>query len=244
MELLTGKLHSFESCGTVDGPGIRFIVFTQGCPLKCKYCHNPDTWDIKNAKYERDIEFTINEIKKYKPFFRNGGGLTITGGEPFVQLNYIEALLKRAKEEEIHTAVDTSGYIFNDRVKEILKYVDLVLLDIKSINPNVYKDLTGVELENTLKFAEYLDSIGKPVWIRHVVVPGITDKKENLEKLADYVSKLKNVEKIELLPFHQLGTHKWEEMNLEYPLKDVKEPTVKEMKDARQIFRNKGLNVG
>jgi len=241
---LTGKLHSFESCGTVDGPGIRFIVFTQGCPLKCKYCHNPDTWDIKNAKYERDIEFTINEIKKYKPFFRNGGGLTITGGEPFVQLNYIEALLKRAKEEEIHTAVDTSGYIFNDRVKEILKYVDLVLLDIKSINPDVYRDLTGVELENTLKFAKYLDSIRKPVWIRHVLVPGITDKKENLEKLADYVSKLKNVEKIELLPFHQLGTHKWEEMNLEYPLKDVKEPTVKEMKDARQIFRNKGLNVG
>jgi pyruvate formate lyase activating enzyme len=241
---LTGKLHSFESCGTVDGPGIRFIVFTQGCPLRCKYCHNPDTWDLKDAKYERDIEFTINEIKKYKPFFRNGGGLTITGGEPFVQMNYIEALFKRAKEEGIHTAVDTSGYIFNDRVKEVLEYVDLVLLDIKSINPDTYKELTGVELENTLKFAEYLDSIGKPVWIRHVVVPGITDKKENLEKLADYVSKLKNVEKIELLPFHQMGTHKWEEMNLEYPLKDVKEPTVEDMKAARQIFRDKGLNVG
>ena len=241
---LTGKLHSFESCGTVDGPGIRFIVFTQGCPLRCKYCHNPDTWDIKDAKYERDIEFTINEIKKYKPFFRNGGGLTITGGEPFVQLNYIEALFKRSKEEGIHTAVDTSGYIFNDRVKEVLEYVDLVLLDIKSIDPHTYKELTGVELENTLKFAKYLDSIGKPTWIRHVVVPGITDKKENLEKLADYVSKLKNVEKIELLPFHQLGTHKWEEMNLEYPLKDIKEPTAEEMKDARQIFRDKGLNVG
>ena len=241
---LTGKLHSFESCGTVDGPGIRFIVFTQGCPLRCKYCHNPDTWDLKDAKYERSIEFTINEIKKYKPFFRNGGGLTVTGGEPFVQINYIEALFKRAKEEGIHTVVDTSGYIFNDRVKEVLENVDLVLLDIKSINPDTYKSLTGVELENTLKFAEYLDSIGKPVWIRHVVVPGITDKKENLEKLADYVSKLKNVEKIELLPFHQLGTHKWEEMNLEYPLKDVKEPTAEEMKSARQIFRDKGLNVG
>ncbi|MEI6856172.1 pyruvate formate-lyase-activating protein [Psychrilyobacter sp.] len=241
---LTGKLHSFESCGTVDGPGIRFIVFTQGCPLRCKYCHNPDTWDIKDAKYERDIEFTINEIKKYKPFFRNGGGLTITGGEPFVQMNYIEALFKRSKEEGIHTAIDTSGYIFNDRVKEVLEYVDLVLLDIKSINPITYKELTGVELENTLKFAEYLDSIGKPVWIRHVVVPGITDRKENLEKLADYISKLKNVEKIELLPFHQLGTHKWEEMNLDYPLKDAVEPTAKEMKDARQIFRDKGLNVG
>ena len=241
---LTGKLHSFESCGTVDGPGIRFIVFTQGCPLRCKYCHNPDTWDLKDAKYERSIEFTINEIKKYKPFFRNGGGLTVTGGEPFVQLNYIEALFKKAKEEEIHTVVDTSGYIFNERVKEVLEYVDLVLLDIKSIDPNTYKELTGVELENTLKFAEYLDSINKPVWIRHVVVPGITDKKENLEKLATYVSKLKNVEKIELLPFHQLGTHKWEEMNLEYPLKDVVEPTAEEMKTARQIFKDKGLNVG
>ncbi|UUV18242.1 pyruvate formate-lyase-activating protein [Fusobacteria bacterium ZRK30] len=238
---LTGKLHSFESCGTVDGPGIRFIVFTQGCPLRCKYCHNPDTWDLKDAKYERSIDFTINEIKKYKPFFRNGGGLTVTGGEPFVQINYIEALFKRAKEEGIHTAVDTSGYIFNDRVKEVLEYVDLVLLDIKSINPDTYKNLTGVELENTLKFAEYLNSIGKPVWIRHVVVPGITDKKENLEKLANYVSKLKNVEKVELLPFHQLGTHKWEEMNLEYPLKDVKEPTASEMKEARQIFRDKGI---
>lgn len=238
---LTGKLHSFESCGTVDGPGIRFIVFTQGCPLRCKYCHNPDTWDLKDAKYERSIDFTINEIKKYKPFFRNGGGLTVTGGEPFVQINYIEALFKKAKEEGIHTVVDTSGYIFNDRVKEVLEYVDLVLLDIKSINPDTYKDLTGVELENTLKFAEYLNSIGKPVWIRHVVVPGITDKKENLEKLANYVSKLKNVEKVELLPFHQLGTHKWEEMNLEYPLKDVKEPTASEMKEARQIFRDKGI---
>ena len=193
---LTGKLHSFESCGTVDGPGIRFIVFTQGCPLRCKYCHNPDTWELKNAKYERSIEFTINEIKKYKPFFRNGGGLTVTGGEPFVQINYIEALFKRAKEEGIHTVVDTSGYIFNDRVKEVLEYVDMVLLDIKSINPETYKELTGVELENTMKFAEYLNSIGKPVWIRHVVVPGITDKKENLEKLADYVSTLKNVEKV------------------------------------------------
>ena len=241
---LTGKLHSFESCGTVDGPGIRFIVFTQGCPLRCKYCHNPDTWKLEDSKYERSIEFTINEIKKYKPFFRKGGGLTITGGEPFVQLNYIEALFKRAKEEGIHTVVDTSGYIFNDKVKKTLEYIDLVLLDIKSIDPNIYKELTGVELKNTLKFAEYLDSINKPVWIRHVIVPGITDKKENLEKLATYVSKFKNVEKIELLPFHQLGTHKWEEMNLEYPFKDVVEPTAEEMKVARQIFRDKGLNVG
>ena len=234
---LTGKLHSFESCGTVDGPGIRFIVFMQGCPLRCKYCHNPDTWKLEDAKYERDIEFTINEIKKYKPFFRNGGGLTITGGEPFVQIDYVEALLKRAKEEGIHTVVDTSGYIFNDRIKEVLEYVDLVLLDIKSMDPVVYRDLTGVELENTLKFAEYLSKIDKPMWLRHVVVPGLTDKKENLEKLSKFISNMTNIKKIELLPFHQMGTHKWEEMNLEYPLKNLREPTLEEMKEARSFFK-------
>ncbi|MCK5780013.1 MAG: pyruvate formate lyase-activating protein [Psychrilyobacter sp.] len=234
---LTGKLHSFESCGTVDGPGIRFIVFMQGCPLRCKYCHNPDTWKLEDAKYERDIEFTINEIKKYKPFFRNGGGLTITGGEPFVQIDYVEALLKRAKEEGIHTVVDTSGYIFNDRIKEVLEYVDLVLLDIKSMDPVVYRDLTGVELENTLKFAEYLSKIDKPMWLRHVVVPGLTDKKENLEKLSKFISNMTNIKKIELLPFHQMGTHKWEELGIEYPLKNLREPTLEEMKEARSFFK-------
>jgi len=234
---ITGKIHSFESCGTVDGPGIRFIVFTQGCPLRCKYCHNPDTWKLEDAKYERDVEFTINEIKKYKPFFRNGGGLTITGGEPFLQMDYIEALFKRAKEEGIHTAVDTSGYIFNDRVKEVLKYVDLVLLDIKSMDPLLYKDLTGVELENTLKFARYLNKIDKPVWLRHVVVPGITDKKENLEKLSDFISNMTNIKKVELLPFHQLGVHKWKELGIEYPLEGHREPTPKEMKEVREIFK-------
>jgi pyruvate formate lyase activating enzyme len=234
---ITGKLHSFESCGTVDGPGIRFLVFTQGCPLRCKYCHNPDTWKIEDAKYERDVEFTINEIKKYKPFFRNGGGLTITGGEPFMQIDYIRELLKRAKEEEIHTVVDTSGYIFNDKVKEVLKYVDLVLLDIKSMDRNIYKELTGVELENTLKFAKYLNEINKPMWLRHVIVPGITDKKENLEKLSDFISDMTNIKKVELLPFHQMGTHKWEELGIEYQLKDLREPTAKEMKEARENFK-------
>ena len=234
---MLGKLHSFESCGTVDGPGIRFLVFTQGCPLRCKYCHNPDTWKLEDAKYERSVEFTINEIKKYKPFFRNGGGLTITGGEPFMQMDYIRELLKRAKEEEIHTVVDTSGYIFNDKVKEILEYVDLVLLDIKSMNKRVYKELTGVELENTLKFARYLNEIDKPVWLRHVIVPGITDKKENLEKLSDFISSMTNIKKVELLPFHQMGSHKWDGLGMDYPLKGHREPTAREMKEARKIFK-------
>ncbi len=181
MEVI-GKLHSFESFGTVDGPGIRFVIFMQGCPLRCKYCHNPDTWNINDAKYERTVEFTINEVIKCKPFFKNNGGITITGGEPLVQVDYVTKLLRRAKEEEIHTAIDTSGYIFNDKVKEALNYVDLVLLDIKSINADTYKNLTGVKIDNTLKFAEYLDEINKPVWIRYVVVPNLTDDKKDVQE--------------------------------------------------------------
>ena len=235
--MLTGKLHSFESCGTVDGPGIRFVIFLQGCPLRCKYCHNPDTWKLEDAKYERDVEFVIQEAIKYKPFFRNGGGITITGGEPFMQIDFLEALLKRAKEEGIHTAVDTSGYIFNDHVKEVLKYVDLVLLDIKSINPKIYRELTGVELENTLEFARYLTKINKPVWLRHVIVPEITDGRKELEGLSDFISHMTNIKKVELLPFHQMGAHKWKEFGIEYSLENYREPTKEEMKKAREIFK-------
>ena len=143
MAEIKGKLHSFESCGTVDGPGIRFIVFTQGCPLRCKYCHNPDTWKMKDAKYERTTDFVMNEILKYRGFFANNGGVTVTGGEPLMQPDFVEELFMKCKKEGIHTALDTSGYIFDERVKEVLKYTDLVLLDIKCMNSNEYKELTG-----------------------------------------------------------------------------------------------------
>ena len=204
MAEIKGKLHSFESCGTVDGPGIRFIVFTQGCPLRCKYCHNPDTWKMKDAKYERTTDFVMNEILKYRGFFANNGGVTVTGGEPLMQPDFVEELFMKCKKEGIHTALDTSGYIFDERVKEVLKYTDLVLLDIKCMNSNEYKELTGVDLDPTLKFAKYLSDIGKPMWIRHVLVPGITDRDEYLENLADFVKELKSVEKVEILPFHKM----------------------------------------
>jgi len=238
-----GKLHSFESCGTVDGPGIRFIVFTQGCPLRCKYCHNPDTWKLKDAKYERTSEFVMKEIVKYKNFYTNGGGVTITGGEPLMQPDFIEEIFKLCKKESIHTALDTSGYIFNDRVKEILEFVDLVLLDIKSIDEIEYKELTGVELAPTLRFAEYLSSIKKPIWLRHVLVPGITDRDDHLDRLANFASKLTNIEKIEILPFHKMGEFKWRELGLKYQLDKVESPTLERVENARNIFRSKGLKV-
>lgn len=243
MEEIRGKLHSFESCGTVDGPGIRFIVFTQGCPLRCKYCHNPDTWKMRDAKYNRNIPFVMNEIIKYKNFFLNGGGVTVTGGEPLMQPEFVKELFIACKEEGIHTALDTSGYIFNDKVKEVLEYTNLVLLDIKCIDEKEYKELTGVELTPTLEFAKYLSDIGKPMWIRHVLVPGITDRDDYLERLADFVKELKSVEKVEILPFHKMGEFKWKELGLEYQLDKVESPTVERVENAKNIFRSRGIKI-
>ena len=240
---MKGYIHSFETCGTVDGPGLRFVVFLQACPLRCKYCHNPDTWKIEDAKYERTTDYILNEIKKYKEFFQNGGGITLSGGEPLVQIEFVLELLEKVKKEGIHTALDTSGYIFNEKVKEVLKYVDLVLLDIKCIDFKEYKNLTGVELDNTLKFAEYLNQINKKTWIRHVLVPEITDNDEYLNKLAEYISKFKNIEFVEILPFHQMATFKWEEMGLKYELEKTKEPTNERLENAKKIFKSYGLKV-
>lgn len=237
-----GFIHSHESFGTVDGPGIRYVIFTQGCPLRCKYCHNADTWKKEDAKMIETPEETFLEICKYKNYIKNGG-VTITGGDPLTQPEYVKELLKLCKNEGIHTAIDTSGYIFNDRVKECLEYTDLVLLDIKSIDPVQYKDLTGVELAPTLNFANYLKEIKKPMWIRHVVVPGITDNDELLNRLADYLIGFDNLEKIEILPYHSLGEYKWEKLGLEYLLRDTKPLSAARAEEIRNLFRNKGLKV-
>jgi pyruvate formate lyase activating enzyme len=243
MAKLLGKLHSYESCGTVDGPGLRYVVFTQGCPLRCKYCHNPDTWHMSDASYEEDANYVVEEIVRYKPFFKNGGGMTLSGGEPFMQAEFAKELFKLCKENEINTAVDTSGIFLNDTVKEALEYVDLVLLDIKCIDPDTYKELTKVELEPTLKFAKYLSDIKKPVWIRHVLVPGITDREDFLEKLGDFISGLKNVERMEILPYHSMGEYKWEEMGYDYELKGVEPPTKESVDRAKEIMRKKGIPI-
>lgn len=242
MKKTIGELHSFESLGTVDGPGLRFVIFMQGCPLRCKFCHNPDTWKIDEAKYHRSPDFVLEHVLKYKKFFKNGG-VTITGGEPFMQPEFLMELLKKLKKEGIHTAVDTSGYIFNEKVKEILKYVDLVLLDIKAIREKTYKSITGVELKPTIDFAKYLDKIGKPVWIRHVLVPTLNDDTKMIKELAEFVSTLKNVEKVEILPFHKMGEHKWEQVEKIYELSKIQPPSEEKVNQTKEIFRNYGIKV-
>lgn len=238
-----GNIHSYESFGTVDGPGIRFVLFLQGCPLRCKFCHNPDTWNMSEEKIREEAVETFEKVKKYKGYFGKKGGFTVTGGEPLLQADFVLELFKLCKEDGINTVVDTSGYIFNEKVKEVLEYTDLVLLDIKAIDEEVYKELTGVELENTLKFAQYLKDKGKKVWIRHVIVPGITDNDELLNRLAKYIFALGNVEKVELLPYHRLGEFKYKELGMKYALEGVEELSKERLDNAVSIFKKYNLKV-
>lgn len=239
---MKGLIHSFETFGTKDGPGIRFVLFMQGCPLRCLYCHNPDTWNIADKKHELSPEEVLSDILKIKSFIRNGG-VTVSGGEPLLQSEFVTELFKLCKTEGLHTAVDTSGYVLNNKVKEVLEYTDLVLLDIKHINPEKYKNLTARPLEPTFRFMEYLSEIQKPVWLRYVLVPGFTDDAEDLNNWAVYASKFENVERVDILPFHQMGLHKWEEIEQQYKLKDVLTPTQAEIENAESIFRNNGLKL-
>ena len=211
--MIKGKIHSLESFGTVDGPGIRFVVFMQGCPLRCLYCHNPDTWNPKGkVKYQMTPGELLTEVLRYKSFIARGG-VTVTGG-----------------------ALDTSGFVCTSKAWEVLDYADLVLLDIKTLNPDLHPLLAGVKQDNTLLFLDELERRGIDTWIRHVIVPGYTDNDEWLEALARYVSSYKVVRKVELLPYHTMGTYKYEQLGLDYPLKGV-EPLSKERLDnAKAIF--------
>ncbi|WP_058486050.1 pyruvate formate-lyase-activating protein [Defluviitalea phaphyphila] len=240
---ITGKIHSIETCGTVDGPGIRYVIFSQGCPLRCKYCHNPDTWNISHGQ-EITVDELIEDIKKYKSYINfSKGGVTLTGGEPLMQPKFAKELFRRCKEEGIHTALDTSGYIPLENVKEVLKYTDLVLLDIKSFDPDLYKDLTGVSNEPTLKMAQYLSDINKPMWVRYVLVPNLTDNPAHIEALANFLSTLTNIEKVEILPFHKMGEYKWEELGYSYSLKNTPTPSAETIEMAKNIFKKYKLKV-
>ena len=234
---IKGRVHSFESFGTVDGPGIRFVVFMQGCPLKCKYCHNRDTWDI-HAGTEYSINEIIEKIMRAKPYFENSnGGVTISGGEPLLQTEFVTELFKALKKLNIHTAIDTSGSLpITENIKELLKYTDLVLLDIKHIDNEKCIDLTGVPNTNTLNFAKYLSENNIPMWIRQVLVPGYTDDENDLKKLKEFISTLKTVEKIELLPYHNLGKFKWEELGFKYEFENIPSPTEEQIKKAKEIL--------
>lgn len=241
--MLTGKIHSLESFGTVDGPGIRFVVFMQGCPLRCLYCHNPDTWDCKSSgKYQMAPEELLAEVLRYKNFIAKGG-VTVTGGEPLLQAEFLKEFFRLCREEGIHTALDTSGYISTPKVLEVLEYVDLVLLDIKTIDPDLHPRLTAVKLDNTLRFLDELEKRGVPVWIRHVIVPGLTDNDAALNTLAEYISHYKVVQKAELLPYHTMGTYKYEAQGLDYKLKDTEPLSADRLANAKAIFKQHGITV-
>ncbi|MBH1940539.1 pyruvate formate lyase-activating protein [Mobilitalea sibirica] len=240
---IMGRIHSLESFGTVDGPGIRFVVFMQGCPLRCQFCHNPDTWDVnKGSQYSP--EQLVQEIMKYKSYMDfSGGGVTFTGGEPLLQAEFILEASKLCKKIGISTAVDTSGFIWNDTVKEVLEYTDLVLLDIKNYDPVVYKTVTGVSLAPTLKMLKYLKEKNVNTWVRYVVVPGLTDNLDNVRELSKHLDDYPNVSKIELLGFHKMGEYKWKELGLEYKLADTKEPDKELMQEVKEILETNGKVV-
>ena len=230
------KIHSFESFGTVDGPGIRYVIFLQGCHLKCKYCHNRDTWDI-NGGYYSSLDEILNKIENYKNYIMPNGGVTVTGGEPLLQVHFLIELFKKLKEKNIHTCIDTSGMVdITEDIKTLLNYTDLVLLDIKHIDPIKCKNLVGVSNERELQFAEYLSQNNIDMWIRQVLIPGYTDDENDLKKLKSFIDKLNSVKKVELLPYHNMGEYKWKKLGLNYDFKDVKVPTAEEVKKAKQIL--------
>ena len=240
---MQGKIHSLESFGTVDGPGIRFVVFLQGCPLRCLYCHNPDTWDTKGgSKYLFTPDELLAEVLRYKSFIAKGG-VTVTGGEPLLQAEFVKEFFLLCKEEGIHTALDTSGAIITERALNALDNTDLVLLDVKSIDAVQHKELTGVKMNNTLKCLEYLEENNIPTWVRHVIVPGWTDNDTLLKKLADFLSPYQCVEKVELLPYHDMGTRKYEQMGLKYSLKGVAPLSDERLQNAMKIFETAGLKL-
>ena len=237
--MLKGHIHSIESMGTVDGPGIRYILFTQGCLLRCLYCHNPDTWKINEPSRTVTVDEMVNEVIPFKPYFdASGGGVTVSGGEPLLQMPFLAALFKALKKENIHTCLDTSAGCVNDTIAfnrhfdALQQYTDLILLDIKHIDNDKHIALTGKPNTHILKFAEKLSQRKQPVWIRHVLVPGYTDDKEDLIRLGEFINTLDNVEKFEILPYHQLGVHKWKALGIPYPLSDVEAPDDDAVKQA------------
>ena len=237
-----GYVHSVETGGAVDGPGLRFVVFLSGCHLRCLYCHNPDTWHMKDGK-KTGVAHLLNEIALYAHYLkRTGGGVTATGGEPLAQPEFVTALFQGCKALGLHTALDTNGYLGENASQALLDATDLVMLDIKAFNPEVYKKLTGSELAPTLRFAEHLSAIGKPTWLRYVLVPGWTDDLASIADLAAYAAKLK-MEKVEVLPFHKMGESKWEAMGLPYTLKATEPPSAELVSHVKEIFVSHGLQT-
>ena len=234
---MLGNIHSIETMGTVDGPGIRFVVFMQGCPMRCLYCHNPDSWST-SINQQMGVEEILNQFDSVKEFTK--GGLTVTGGEPLLQLDFIIELFRAAREKNIHTALDTSGILFdcNKKYDELIKYTNLVLLDIKHIDDIEHKKLTGHSNRTILNFAKYLDKNNVPVWIRHVVVPEYTYNEKYLKELGKFIKTLKNVQRLEILPYHNMAVEKYKKLEIDYKLKDIPPLTKEEGIKAKEIILN------
>lgn len=236
------RIHSIETCGTQDGPGVRLVVFLQGCHFRCLYCHNPDTWSLTGG-YEVSESEIVQKAVDQKPYFGVRGGVTISGGEPLVQREALQKLFVQLQTQGIHTALDTNGYILDDHSKKLLETTDLVLLDIKHIDNEKHKRLTGKENSATLEFAQYCEAASVSMWLRYVLVPGKTDDEADLERWVAHFSKYKMVDRVEILPYHTYGTHKYESMGLSYPLQGLKPPSEEIISRAKKIFQKYLQNV-
>jgi len=240
---LIGYVHSYEVGSTVDGPGLRFVAFLTGCLLRCQYCHNPDTWHKHNG-HPVTVSRAMREIGKYTQVLKvSKGGITLSGGEPMVQRPFATRIFRRCKELGLHTCMDTSGRLGDKMTDKDLMDIDLHLLDIKSGDPAVYRKVTGQPLQPTLDYAQRLSALGRPMWIRYVLVPGLTDGYDNVQKVADFVASLKSVARVEILRFHQMGKDKWRKLGLEYPLENVESPDAELTERVRGQFRSGGLTV-
>lgn len=244
LDSITLRIHSYESAGTVDGPGIRFVVFMQGCPLRCKYCHNPDTWEFNAGKVvtAKDV---LNEVLKYNAFMKfSNGGVTFSGGEPLVQKKALLPLLQELKRNKVHTALDTAGTTnIDDVALEIIDTVDLVMLDVKHIVPYGHKQLTGLSNEMNLSFLEALANKNRRTWVRWVVVPNINDTVDYAQNFASLIKKYTNIELVEILPYHKNGIYKWEALDIPYQLKDTPEPTKDSIKELANVLEQHGIKT-
>ena len=244
MEEIKGRIHSIENFATVDGPGVRYVIFLQGCPLRCQFCHNPDTWSTSGGT-KQTVSEVLDQAERFKSYWGKDGGITVSGGEPLMQLPFVIELFKEAKKRNINTCLDTSGGVFRKtnsyliHFDELLKYTDLILLDIKQIDNEKHKILTGKSNTNILEMAKYLSDKEQPMWVRHVLVPNGSDNDDDLHRLADFLDTLTNIQKVEVLPYHTLGIYKYHELGIPYPLEGINPPTDERIQNANQILKTK-----
>lgn len=246
MNTIKGNIHSIESFGSVDGPGVRFLIFLKGCHLRCRYCHNADTWE-EGSTDQRTADELLEQAERYRSYWGSEGGITVSGGEPLLQLDFLIDLFTKAKERGIHTCIDTAGEPFSrdpdwfGRFQKLMQVTDILLMDIKHIDRKKHIGLTGRPNDNILDMFRYLSDIGKPIWIRYVLVPGLTDDEDDLRRTGAFISGLSNVRKIDVLPYHAMGAYKWEKLGYRYTLTDTRSPSAEEADSALQLLSGKSL---